>query len=57
MSFVPEGSGNPGAAIPKRILTKVAAAKLYDGHISAECSIRHNGAPACPECLKLRLSR
>ncbi len=53
---MPEGAANPGGHTPRRIPTPPAPARLYDGHIAAECSLRYNGAPECPACLTLRLN-
>jgi hypothetical protein len=55
--LMPEGAGNPARARPRPHPTTPAAFKLYDGHLSAECSLLFNGAPACPACLSRRLQR
>jgi hypothetical protein len=47
----PEGAANPARARPHRHPTEPVTFKLYDGHLTAECSLLHNGAPACPACL------
>jgi hypothetical protein len=47
----PEAAANPARARPRRHATAPVDFKLYDGHLSAECSLLHNGAPACPACL------
>jgi hypothetical protein len=47
----PEGAANPARARPRHHATEPVTFKLYDGHLTAECSIVHNGAPACPACL------
>jgi hypothetical protein len=49
--LMPEAAANPATVTPRRSLTHPQMGELYDGHLSAECSIRFNGAPACPACL------
>jgi hypothetical protein len=49
--IVPEAASNGGTAVPRRAPTRPRAARLWDGHLSAECSLRGGGAPACPACL------
>jgi len=49
--LMPEGAGNPARATPRRHPTAPTAFQLYDGHLTAECSLLYNGAPACPACL------
>lgn len=55
--LMPEGAGNPARARPRHHPTAPAAFKLYDGHLSAECSLLFNGAPACPACLRRQLQQ
>jgi len=55
--LMPEDAGNPALATPKRRPTEPASFPLYDGHLSAECSLLFNGAPACPACLTRELQR
>jgi len=55
--LMPEGAANPARATPRHHLTRPAAFPLYDGHLSAECSLLYNGAPACPACLGRSLQR
>ena len=55
--LMPEGAGNPARARPKPHPTAPRAFSLYDGHLSAECSLLFNGAPACPACLRRRLDQ
>ena len=52
---MPEGAGNPARVTPHPRKTEPAQFKLYDGHLSAECSLLFNGAPACPACLRREL--
>jgi len=52
---MPESAANPGGHTPRRLATTATPARLYQGHIEAECSLRYNGAPECPACLALRL--
>jgi len=52
---MPEGAANPATIGPRHVATQSEPARLWDGHLSAECSIRHNGAPACPVCLTEQL--
>lgn len=53
---MPESAANPGGHTPRHQATPPSAARLYDGHIAAECSLRYNGAPECPACLGLHLA-
>jgi hypothetical protein len=53
--LMPEAAANPATVTPHRSVTQPQTAQLYDGHLSAECSIRFNGAPACPACLTREL--
>jgi hypothetical protein len=53
--LMPEGAANPARSRVHRHRTEPIAFPLYDGHLSAECSIRFNGAPACPACLTREL--
>ena len=50
--LMPEGAANPATVTPRHRDTAPTRWPLYDGHLSAECSILHNGAPACPACLR-----
>jgi hypothetical protein len=52
---MPEGAANPATVTPRHRPTEPTSHTLYDGHLSAECSILHNGAPACPACLHEQL--
>jgi hypothetical protein len=54
---MPEAAANPARARPHRHPTEPVAFPLYDGHLSAECSLLYNGAPACPACLARVLQR
>lgn len=55
--LMPEGAANPARATPRhRTATRPTQFKLYDGHLSAECSLLFNGAPACPACLRRQLA-
>jgi hypothetical protein len=49
--LMPEAAANPATVTPNRSVTLPVQSRLYDGHLTAECSIRLNGAPACPACL------
>lgn len=49
--LMPEDAGNPARVTPKRRQTQPTTFALYEGHLSAECSLLFNGAPACPACL------
>lgn len=53
--LAPEAASNGGDALPHRLPTRPRAARLWDGHLSAECSLRGGGAPACPACLTAAL--
>jgi hypothetical protein len=55
--LMPEAAGNPARATPRRHPTAPATFPLYEGHLSAECSLLFNGAPACPACLSRDLQR
>jgi len=55
--LMPEGASNPAVVKPRHHPTAPRAFKLYDGHLSAECSLLYNGAPACPACLRRQLDR
>jgi hypothetical protein len=54
---MPEGAANPALATPHPHPTQPASFPLYDGHLSAECSLLDNGAPACPACLARELQQ
>jgi hypothetical protein len=54
--LMPEGAANPARATPHPHDTEPVAFPLYQGHLSAECSLLYNGAPACPACLTRRLA-
>jgi len=54
--MMPEGAGNPARATPHGHATEPVAFQLYEGHLSAECSLLFNGAPACPACLTRELA-
>ena len=49
--LMPEAAANPATVSPHRHDTRPVEFRLYDGHLSAECLILHNGSPACPACL------
>jgi hypothetical protein len=53
--LAPEAASNGGDALPHRLPTRPRTARLWDGHLSAECSLRGGGAPACPACLTAAL--
>lgn len=53
--FMPEGAASPASALPPSPTSRPEPAKLWNGHLSAECSLFFNGAPACPACLRHRL--
>jgi hypothetical protein len=53
--MMPEGAANPASATPHHHSTEPIDFRLYDGHLSAECSLLFNGAPACPACLTKEL--
>jgi hypothetical protein len=53
---MPEGAANPATTTPRHRETVPTEWTLYDGHLTAECSILHNGAPACPACLREQLT-
>ena len=55
--LMPEGAANPAKARPRPHPTTPARFKLYEGHLSAECSLVFNGAPACPACLRRELEK
>jgi hypothetical protein len=50
-ALAPEAAANGGAAVPRHAPTRPRPARLWDGHLGAECSRRGGGAPACPACL------
>ena len=54
---MPEGAANPAQVRPRRHPTEPAEFRLYDGHLSAECALLDNGAPACPACLSRQLQQ
>ena len=53
--LMPEGAVNPATVMPRHRDTAPTQWSLYDGHLTAECSILHNGAPECPACLGERI--
>jgi hypothetical protein len=55
--LMPEDAGNPARVTPRHQPTQPASFQLYDGHLSAECSLLFNGAPACPACLARELQQ
>jgi len=55
--LMPEGAANPARATPHHHGTQPVEFPLYEGHLTAECSLLYNGAPACPACLTRELSR
>ena len=55
--LMPEGAANPASSRPRKHPTKPVTERLYDGHLTAECSIRCNNSPTCPACLTLQLGR
>lgn len=55
--LMPEDAGNPATVKPRRHPTEPLEFRLYDGHLSAECSLLFNGAPACPACLGKELAQ
>lgn len=54
--LMPEAAANPARATPHHHGTEPVAHQLYDGHLTAECSLLYNGAPACPACLARQLA-
>lgn len=54
-SLMPEAAENGGSIIPRRAPTRPHRDRLWDGHLSAECSLQGGGAPACPACLAAAL--
>ncbi|HEV7680164.1 MAG TPA: hypothetical protein VGQ42_16505 [Candidatus Dormibacteraeota bacterium] len=48
---MPEAAANPARARARRHPTEPIAFPLYEGHLTAECSLVFNGSPACPACL------
>jgi hypothetical protein len=55
--MMPEGAANPARwTPPHRHATEPVDFRLYDGHLSAECSLLFNGAPGCPACLTRELA-
>lgn len=55
--MMPEGAANPALATPHEHETQPVEFQLYDGHLSAECSLLFNGSPACPACLTRELTQ
>ncbi len=53
--LAPEAASNGGGALPPRLPTRPRVERLWDGHLSAECSLQGGGAPACPACLTAAL--
>lgn len=49
--LTPEAAAHGGDAVPVRVATRPQTARLWEGHLDAECSIRGGGEPACPACL------
>ncbi|HEX3605195.1 MAG TPA: hypothetical protein VH134_04680 [Candidatus Dormibacteraeota bacterium] len=49
--LAPEAAANGGSSVPERAPTHPHPERLWDGHLSAECSVQGGGAPACPACL------
>jgi hypothetical protein len=54
--LMPEGAANPARSTPHEHRTEPVAFQLYEGHLSAECSLVFNGSPACPACLTRALT-
>jgi hypothetical protein len=54
--LMPEGAANPARARAHHHPTEPIAFTLYDGHLTAECSLLYNGSPACPACLARSLA-
>jgi hypothetical protein len=54
-ALTPEAAANGGFAVPRHATSRPRPARLWDGHLSAECSRRGGGAPACPACLAAQL--
>lgn len=53
--LAPEAATNGGSFVPRRSLTRPRPARLWDGHLTAECSLQGGGLPACPACLTAAL--
>ena len=53
--LMPEAAENGGSFVPRRAATSPQLARLWDGHLSAACSLEGGGAPACPACLAAAL--
>ena len=53
--LTPEAAENGGSFVPRRAPTSPHRARLWDGHLTAECSLEGGGAPACPACLATAL--
>jgi len=53
--LTPEAAENGGSFVPRRAPTSAQRARLWDGHLSAACSLEGGGAPACPACLAAAL--
>jgi hypothetical protein len=53
--LAPEAAANGGIAVPRRAPTRPRVSRLWDGHLSAECSLSGGGEPACPACLTAAL--
>ena len=53
--LTPEAAANGGAVVPRRSPTRPCPARLWDGHLTAECPLQGGGAPACPACLAAAL--
>jgi hypothetical protein len=53
--LTPEAADNGGSVVPRRTPTRPQRARLWDGHLTAECSLHGGGAPACPACLAAAL--
>jgi hypothetical protein len=53
--LAPEAAANGGSVIPRRAPTRPRRERLWDGHLTAECSLQGGGGPACPACLAVAL--
>jgi hypothetical protein len=53
--LTPEAAENGGGFVPRREPTSPHRARLWDGHLTAECSLEGGGTPACPACLAAAL--
>ena len=53
--LTPEAAENGGSFVPRRAPTTPHRARLWHGHLTAECSLEGGGAPACPACLAVAL--